>query len=86
MPRTFTITSLRWPGGTGVTPIFNAPEVATPGLSCAHWRAVLREDKLAPRSMLPLSFSRGHRVIDGARAALFAGFIRDRLQAPEPLV
>jgi pyruvate dehydrogenase E2 component (dihydrolipoamide acetyltransferase) len=68
---TFTISSLGGIGGTGFTPIINAPEVAILGVSRAALKPVWTGSEFAPRLMLPLSLSYDHRVIDGAAAARF---------------
>jgi pyruvate dehydrogenase E2 component (dihydrolipoamide acetyltransferase) len=68
---TFTISSLGGIGGTGFTPIINAPEVAILGVSRAALKPVWSGSEFAPRLMLPLSLSYDHRVIDGAAAARF---------------
>jgi pyruvate dehydrogenase E2 component (dihydrolipoamide acetyltransferase) len=70
---TFTISSLGGIGGTGFTPIINAPEVAILGVSRAAMKPVWEstQNAFAPRLMLPLSLSYDHRVIDGAAAARF---------------
>ena len=71
----FTISSLGGIGGTGFTPIINAPEVAILGISRASLKPVYQNDKLVPRLMLPLSLSYDHRVIDGAAAARFTAHL-----------
>ncbi|MBC58375.1 MAG: hypothetical protein CL814_15775 [Confluentimicrobium sp.] len=76
---TFTVTSLGKIGGTAFTPIINAPEVAIMGVSRAQRKPVEHEGEVALRTMVPLSLSYDHRVIDGAKAARFMGFVRDRL-------
>jgi pyruvate dehydrogenase E2 component (dihydrolipoyllysine-residue acetyltransferase) len=68
---TFTISSLGGIGGTGFTPIVNAPEVAILGATRAAMKPVWDGDQFVPRLMLPLSLSYDHRVIDGAAAARF---------------
>jgi pyruvate dehydrogenase E2 component (dihydrolipoamide acetyltransferase) len=68
---TFTISSLGGIGGTGFTPIINAPEVAILGVSKSATKPVWDGAQFAPRLMLPLSLSYDHRVIDGASAARF---------------
>lgn len=83
---TFTVTSLGKIGGTAFTPIINAPEVAIMGVSRARQKPVGFEGKIALRLILPLSLSYDHRVIDGAMAARFMGFVRDKLQKPESLL
>ncbi len=69
---TFTISSLGGIGGTGFTPIINAPEVAILGVVRSKMAPVWDGSAFAPRLMLPLSLSYDHRVIDGALAARFA--------------
>jgi pyruvate dehydrogenase E2 component (dihydrolipoamide acetyltransferase) len=83
---TFTVTSLGKIGGTAFTPIINAPEVAILGVSRARKKPVEYQGEIALRLMLPLSLSYDHRVIDGAKAARFMGFMRDQLRAPEHMI
>ena len=75
-----TLTSLGHIGGTGFTPIVNAPEVAILGVTRARPVAMPGPDgQVAWRQMLPLSLSYDHRVINGADAARFVRFVADRL-------
>ena len=67
----FTISSLGGIGGTGFTPIINAPEVAILGASRAQLRPIWDGAPFRPRLMLPLALSWDHRVVDGAAAARF---------------
>jgi len=69
---TFTISSLGGIGGTGFSPIVNAPEVAILGVVRSKMAPVWNGKEFVPRLMLPLSLSYDHRVIDGAAAARFA--------------
>jgi pyruvate dehydrogenase E2 component (dihydrolipoamide acetyltransferase) len=75
----FSISSLGGIGGTGFTPIVNAPEVAILGVSKASMKPVWNGKEFAPRLILPLSLSYDHRVIDGALAARFAAFLAAQL-------
>ncbi|REJ74161.1 MAG: branched-chain alpha-keto acid dehydrogenase subunit E2 [Acidobacteria bacterium] len=72
---TFTISSLGGIGGTGFTPIVNAPEVAILGVARSKMQPVYRDDAgeggFVPRLILPFSVSYDHRVIDGAEAVRF---------------
>jgi pyruvate dehydrogenase E2 component (dihydrolipoamide acetyltransferase) len=68
---TFTVSSLGAIGGTGFTPIVNAPEVAILGVSRLAMRPVWVGDAFVPRAMLPLSLSYDHRAINGAEAGRF---------------
>ncbi|MDF2141400.1 2-oxo acid dehydrogenase subunit E2 [Paenirhodobacter sp. CAU 1674] len=83
---TFTVTSLGKLGGTGFSPIINAPEVAIMGVSRARQKPVEHDGAIALRLILPLSLSYDHRVIDGAKAARFMATVRDLLQEPDTLL
>lgn len=67
----FTISSLGGIGGTGFTPIINAPQVAILGMTRAEIQPVWRDDSVQPRLIQPLSLSWDHRVVDGVAAARF---------------
>lgn len=75
----FTISSLGHVGGTGFTPIINAPEVAILGVSRAAIKPMHRDGKFEPRLILPYSLSYDHRVIDGVAAAEFTRSLRELL-------
>jgi pyruvate dehydrogenase E2 component (dihydrolipoamide acetyltransferase) len=75
----FTISSLGGIGGTGFTPIVNAPDVAILGVSKSEIKPKWNGKDFEPRLMLPLSLSYDHRVIDGALAARFAVHLADCL-------
>ena len=75
----FTISSLGHIGGTGFTPIVNAPEVAILGVSKATIQPVWDGKAFQPKLMLPLSLSYDHRVINGAAAARFTKRLADVL-------
>lgn len=81
----FTVSSLGSVGGTAFTPIINAPEVAILGVSRASIKPIYIEGKFEPRTMLPLSLSYDHRIIDGAEAAKFVAFIASLLANNELL-
>jgi len=68
---TFTISNLGGIGGTAFSPIINYPEVAILGMSRSSWQPVVREGRIEPRLILPLSLTYDHRVIDGADGARF---------------
>lgn len=78
----FTITNLGGVGGTAFTPIINHPEVAILGMSRSRIEPVWMHDKFEPRTMLPLSLSYDHRIIDGADAARFTRWVVDALEQP----
>lgn len=67
----FTISSLGGIGGTGFTPIVNAPEVAILGVSRLATKPVWDGAEFKPRKMLPLTLSYDHRVVNGADGGRF---------------
>jgi len=75
----FTISSLGGIGGTGFTPIINAPEVAILGVSKSEMKPVWDGKAFQPRLIVPLSLSYDHRVIDGAAAARFTAYLAQLL-------
>ena len=68
---TFTISNQGGIGGGHFTPIINKPEVAILGLGRGAMKAVVRENKIEPRLMMPIALSYDHRIIDGGNAARF---------------
>ena len=82
----FTISSLGGIGGTGFTPIVNAPEVAILGVVRSRMTPVWDGSAFVPRLMLPVSLSYDHRVIDGALAARFARYLCHLLEDVRRLV
>jgi pyruvate dehydrogenase E2 component (dihydrolipoamide acetyltransferase) len=81
-----TISSLGSIGGTGFTPIINAPELAILGITCEFERLVMVAGQVQVRHLLPLSLSYDHRVINGADAARFCRYLAAQLADPAHLV
>ena len=82
----FTISSLGGIGGTGFTPIINAPEVAILGVSRSAMKPVYENGEFIPRLLLPLALSYDHRVIDGATATRFTKYLSHILSDPRNLL
>ena len=74
-----TITSLGGIGGSFFTPIINYPEVAILGVGKAQKKQIFINGKFQSRTMLPLSLSYDHRIIDGAEAARFNNNLKENL-------
>ena len=74
-----TITSLGGIGGSFFTPIINYPEVAILGVGKAQKKQIFINGKFEIRTMLPLSLSYDHRIIDGAEAARFNNDLKENL-------
>jgi len=76
--------SMTNPGSYGSlfnTPVINQPQVAILGIGGIEKRPVVIEDAIAIRSMVCLSLSFDHRVIDGAVADRFMAKLKSRLQS-----
>ncbi|MDP5210617.1 dihydrolipoyllysine-residue acetyltransferase [Microbulbifer sp. 2205BS26-8] len=71
----FTISSLGAIGGTGFTPIVNAPEVGILGISKLAVRPVWNGETFAPRKLLPLALSYDHRAVNGGDAGRFLTYL-----------
>lgn len=67
----FTISNQGGIGGAHFTPIVNKPEVAILGLGRAVQKPVVRDGKIEIRTLMPISLSYDHRLIDGGNAARF---------------
>ncbi len=80
---TFTVTNIGPIGGTYFTPIVNFPEVAILGMGRAFIEAGFDDQgHCVPRTVLPLSLSYDHRLIDGAEGAGFLKWIVDAIEQP----
>ena len=74
-----TITSLGGIGGSFFTPIINFPEVAILGVGKSQKKQIFINGKFQNRTILPISLSYDHRIIDGAEAARFNNDIKENL-------
>jgi 2-oxoglutarate dehydrogenase E2 component (dihydrolipoamide succinyltransferase) len=77
---TFTITNPGIFGGVFGLPIINQPQVAIMGIGGIEKRPVVVDDAIAIRSMMYLSMSYDHRVVDGAVADQFLAMVKKGLQ------
>ncbi|MGH7598743.1 MAG: 2-oxo acid dehydrogenase subunit E2, partial [bacterium] len=82
----FSISNLGGIGGTGFTPVVNAPEVAILGISRGQMEPIYLNGNFEPRLMLPLSLSYDHRLIDGADAARFLRWVAEAIEQPFRIV
>jgi 2-oxoisovalerate dehydrogenase E2 component (dihydrolipoyl transacylase) len=79
---TITLTSLGTLGGISATPVINAPEVAIIGPNKLVRRPVVQGDEIVVRTMMNLSSSFDHRIVDGYDAASFVQRIKRLLEKP----
>jgi len=77
---TFTITNPGQFGSLFGLPIINQPQLAILGVGSIHKAAVVVDDAIAIRSIVHLSLSYDHRVIDGAVADQFMAHIKKTLE------
>ena len=70
-----TISSLGGIGGTFFTPIINPPEVAILGVGKSFERLIKVKGKITSRTILPISLSYDHRIIDGAEGVRFCVYL-----------
>ena len=78
----FTITNLGNFGIDAFTPIINPPESAILGVGRILKKPIVHNDEVAIRSMLTLSLTFDHRVIDGAPAAQFLQTVASYIEDP----
>lgn len=79
---TFSISNQGGIGGTNFTPIVLWPQVAILGVSRSAIEPRYIEGEFRPRTILPLSLSYDHRIIDGADAARFMRWVCESLAYP----
>ncbi|KYZ69215.1 acetoin dehydrogenase complex dihydrolipoyllysine-residue acetyltransferase [Bacillus sp. GZT] len=79
---TFTISNLGSFGIEYFTPVLNTPETGILGVGAIEHVPVYKGKKLKKGSMLPLSLTFDHRVLDGAPAAAFLRTIKRYLEEP----
>jgi len=79
---TFTITNLGMYGIDAFTPIINPPEVAILGVGRITEELALVRGQVEVRSVMMLSLTIDHRVVDGAPAAAFLDTVRGYLEQP----
>ncbi len=77
---TFTISNYGIYGGLIGMPVINQPQVAILGIGGIHKTPVVVNDAIAIRSLVHLTLSFDHRVIDGSTADQFLAFMKERLE------
>ncbi|TWE01857.1 pyruvate dehydrogenase E2 component (dihydrolipoamide acetyltransferase) [Neobacillus bataviensis] len=79
---TFTISNLGSYGVEHFTPVLNPPETGILGVGAVYDTPSFVGDKVERRSILPLSLTFDHRVLDGAPAAAFLQTVKQYLEEP----
>ncbi|CAN7566533.1 dihydrolipoamide acetyltransferase family protein [Rossellomorea sp. LjRoot5] len=74
-------------GSIGATPIINEPEVALIAFHKTKKRPMVNEhDDIVVRSMMNVSMSFDHRVVDGGTAVTFTNRLRDLIEEPQSML
>lgn len=81
----FTISNLGMMGIKQFDAIINLPQCAILAVGCGEQRAVVEGDKLGIATMMTLSLSLDHRVIDGVLGARFLKVLVEVIENPERL-
>nr|WP_275889074.1 dihydrolipoamide acetyltransferase family protein [Desulfobulbus rhabdoformis] len=80
---TFTITNVSMMGVDGFTPIINPPQIGILGVGRTKVRPAVDENgQIVSRTMMTLSLTFDHRVVDGAPAMNFLRGLADCLEDP----
>jgi len=77
---TFTISNMGMLDVENFTAIINTGEAAILAVSSTMKKAVVRDDKIVVRSIMKITLSSDHRIVDGAMAAKFANAIKQKLE------
>jgi 2-oxoglutarate dehydrogenase E2 component (dihydrolipoamide succinyltransferase) len=78
---TFSISNFGSFGSVMATPVINQPQVAILGVGTVEKAAVVVDDAIAIRSIMYLSLSFDHRLIDGALGDQFTGKVKSVLES-----
>ena len=71
------------PPGMTTTPVLNLPNAALVGPSTPVDKPVVHNGEIAIRTMMPVSFTFDHRLLDGEPAARFMKAMHEALENPE---
>lgn len=82
----FSVTNLGPYGVDAFTPLLNPPQTAVLGVGRARPRPAVRDGAVVPRTLMMLSLTFDHQVVDGAPAAAFLAAVVGLLQAPDRIM
>lgn len=83
---TFTISNLGMYGVSHFTAIINPPNAAILAVGAAIERPVVRDGQLTVGSVMSMTMSSDHRIVDGAMAAQYLSTVRQMLEKPATLL
>jgi len=82
----FTITNYGAVGASFGVPVIKHPEAGILGVGTIVKKPLVIDDEIVIRSVLPVSLSFDHRIIDGADAGRFVGHLKKLLSNPSTLL
>ncbi|MCA0386699.1 MAG: 2-oxo acid dehydrogenase subunit E2 [Firmicutes bacterium] len=82
----FTITNYGAVGASFGVPVIKHPEAGILGVGTIVKKPLVIDDEIVIRSVLPVSLSFDHRIIDGADAGRFVGHLKKLLSNPNTLL
>jgi pyruvate dehydrogenase E2 component (dihydrolipoamide acetyltransferase) len=80
---TFSSTAGLTPPGTQSTPVLNLPNALMIGPATPQEKPIVYKGKVKIRTVLPISLTFDHRVLDGSPIAQFSSYMRECLENPE---
>jgi pyruvate dehydrogenase E2 component (dihydrolipoamide acetyltransferase) len=83
---TFTLNNIGSFGGSVGTPIINYPEAAILAIGRLQEKAVVRNGSIQPCTVMPLTLSFDHRLIDGALAGKFLARFQELVEHPQQIM
>jgi pyruvate dehydrogenase E2 component (dihydrolipoamide acetyltransferase) len=83
---TFTITNYGSIGGQFAVPVINYPQAGILGIGRLVEKPVIKNGQIVPGTLLPLSLSVDHRMVDGGEVARFLNRVMEYLSDPVSLI
>jgi pyruvate dehydrogenase E2 component (dihydrolipoamide acetyltransferase) len=83
---TFTLTNFGSIGGQFAVPVINYPQAGILGIGRLVEKPVVKNGQVVPGTMLPLSLSVDHRMVDGGEVARFLNRVMEYLGDPVSLI
>lgn len=83
---TFTITSFGSIGGKYAVPVINYPQAGILGIGKIFESPIVKNSEVVPGSLLPLSLSVDHRIVDGGEVTRFLNDIISYINEPVGLI
>ncbi|MCX6225811.1 MAG: dihydrolipoamide acetyltransferase family protein [Bacteroidia bacterium] len=83
---TFTLTNYGSIGGQFAVPVINYPQAGILGIGRLVEKPVIKDGKIVPGTLLPLSLSVDHRMVDGGEVARFLNRVMEYLSDPVSLI